>query len=116
MDIVAKWGAHTRDGGYHWATYKACCRRDGYYTGGTRGEVAFNGDLARPILELISTTWDHLFNTVCLQFIRWVLLVGFDARANTAAHIGCWRGMSQAESAMPGRFSFGAASLVLCNV
>ncbi|KAK9813950.1 hypothetical protein WJX73_006361 [Symbiochloris irregularis] len=70
MDTVAKWGSHTRDGGYYWATYKAVCRRHGHYTGGSRGEVAFNGDLARPILDLISTTWDHLFNTTAMQFIQ----------------------------------------------
>lgn len=69
MDTVARWGSHTRDGGYYWSTYKATCRRDGHYTGGRRGEVAFNGDLARPIFDLISTTWDQLFNTTAMQFI-----------------------------------------------
>ncbi|KAK9844653.1 hypothetical protein WJX74_005184 [Apatococcus lobatus] len=65
-----KWGSKPAMGGYYWSTYKACCRRDGHYVGGSRGEVLFNHDLASPILDLISTTWDYVFNTTCSNYIR----------------------------------------------
>ncbi|PSC69626.1 tat pathway signal sequence [Micractinium conductrix] len=60
LPTSAKW-ADWKTGGYRWATYKACVKRGGDYTGGVRGDISFNGDLAGPILDAIAVEWDNTF-------------------------------------------------------
>lgn len=64
----AKWGAHKREGGLYWATYKATVRpaRNGVYKSNSAGEINFNADLARPILDGISVEWESLFGSTII--------------------------------------------------
>jgi hypothetical protein len=39
----------------HWATYKACCRREGAW------KVNMNEELASPILTCMSSAWESVF-------------------------------------------------------
>ncbi|KAL0055055.1 hypothetical protein WJX82_006331 [Trebouxia sp. C0006] len=68
----AKWGAHKRDGGYYWATYKATVRpaRNGVYKSNACGEINFNADLARPILDGISMQWETLFDSTIIDRLK----------------------------------------------
>ncbi|KAL0020935.1 hypothetical protein WJX79_001191 [Trebouxia sp. C0005] len=68
----AKWGAHRRDGGYYWGTYKATVRpaRNGVYKSNACGEVNFNADLARPILDGISMQWETLFGSTIINRLK----------------------------------------------
>ena len=45
----------TKGGGLHWATYKACCRRDGAW------RINMNEALASPILTSVSSAWESVF-------------------------------------------------------
>ena len=47
--------------------------RNGVYKSGSAGEVNFNGDLARPILDGISMQWEALFGTTIIEHLKCVL-------------------------------------------
>ena len=44
------------------------------YKSGSAGEINFNGDLARPILDGISMQWETLFGTRIIELLKWVIL------------------------------------------
>ena len=46
--------------------------RNGVYKSGSAGEVNFNADLARPILDGISMQWETLFGTRIIELLKWV--------------------------------------------
>ncbi|DBA74384.1 TPA: hypothetical protein ACH3X1_011148 [Trebouxia sp. C0004] len=72
VSTQAKWGAHKKDGGYYWATYKATVRpaRNGVYKSGACGEINFNADLAKPILDGISMQWETLFGSTIIDRLK----------------------------------------------
>lgn len=45
--------------------------RNGVYKSGCTGEVNFNGDLARPILDGISMQWERLFGTTVIERLKY---------------------------------------------
>ena len=52
-------------GGLHWATYKACCRREGEW------RVNMNEELASPILTSVSSAWESVFvKDLHVQLVR----------------------------------------------
>ncbi|KAK4163169.1 hypothetical protein QBC43DRAFT_67836 [Cladorrhinum sp. PSN259] len=55
------WGAHRNDGGMLWATYKAVCRRHGFWSGSTSGPRDLNAHLFEPIQRQLATGWERAF-------------------------------------------------------
>lgn len=45
--------------------------RNGVYKSGSRGEINFNADLARPILDGISMQWETLFGTTVIDRLKY---------------------------------------------
>ncbi|KAK4218543.1 hypothetical protein QBC37DRAFT_437200 [Rhypophila decipiens] len=54
------WGAHRKDGGMFWATYKATCRRNGVFSGAS-GPRDFNAELFEPISVHFASGWERAF-------------------------------------------------------
>ncbi|PYH97236.1 hypothetical protein BO71DRAFT_319135, partial [Aspergillus ellipticus CBS 707.79] len=54
--IVSEWNAAVKDGGLHWQTYKATCRRRGIFR-----NTDWNQDLAGPMLDKITPGWKRAF-------------------------------------------------------
>ena len=44
--------------------------RNGVYKSSAKGEINFNGDLARPILDGISMAWEALFSTTLVSCLK----------------------------------------------
>jgi len=55
LKIMQQWGVSVTQGGLHWATYKASCRRDGVW------RVNMNEALVEPIFKAVSTHWEKAF-------------------------------------------------------
>ena len=52
----SSWGRNGGgQGGLHWATYKACCRREGEWS------TNMNQELADPVLTNVSSAWESVF-------------------------------------------------------
>lgn len=51
------WGVHRTDGGLHYMTYKAICRRDG----GPYREHDFNRALTEPLQKVLASGWEKCF-------------------------------------------------------
>ena len=54
---MQKWGVPQSQGGLHWATYKATCRRHGVF------RINMNEALVAPIFEAVATHWEKAFVT-----------------------------------------------------
>ena len=50
-----QWGISVSSGGLHWATYKACVRRQGEW------RIDMNQQLADPVFKAVSTGWERVF-------------------------------------------------------
>jgi len=48
--------------------------RNGVYKSGACGEINFNADLARPILDGISMQWETLFGSTILDRLKYALV------------------------------------------
>lgn len=59
-ELVNKWTQSTQDGGFHWATMKAICRRQGYFKT-NRKTYNMNDDFTTLITKFISPYWDKTF-------------------------------------------------------
>ena len=55
LSTAQAWGQSVREGGLHWATYKATTRRSGVF------RVNMNEELVAPILRSVSTQWERSF-------------------------------------------------------
>ncbi|KAI0889628.1 uncharacterized protein GGS22DRAFT_182973 [Annulohypoxylon maeteangense] len=58
--VATSWGVPKSQGGVTWSTYRAVCRRNGYFEGAT-GINNFNQDLFRPMSRTIIQRWDNTF-------------------------------------------------------
>ena len=47
--------------------------RNGIYKSAASGEINFNADLARPILDSISMQWEVLFGSTIISCLKYVL-------------------------------------------
>ena len=64
--ITAHWASRINDldrsqGGYHWITYKAICRRQGLFSN-AQGNHDWNEQLCKPMITKIMNRWDKCFN------------------------------------------------------
>ncbi|XP_042319361.1 nuclear GTPase SLIP-GC [Sceloporus undulatus] len=66
--IVRSWGSPCN--GLPHATYHAVCCRHGVYTSPMYGSVDFNRDLAHPIQEAVSVTWNEVFSMKLLESVK----------------------------------------------
>ena len=55
LATTAQWGITVTQGGLHWATYKATCRRHGVF------RINMNEALVAPIFKAVSTHWEKAF-------------------------------------------------------
>ena len=65
-EISVHWGSTVNrqdrsQGGVHFSTYKAICRRSGIYTGGSTGAHDWNGQLMEPLIQHIAAGWEKNF-------------------------------------------------------
>ncbi|KAI9702698.1 MAG: hypothetical protein M1820_006082 [Bogoriella megaspora] len=51
------------EGGYHWATYKALCRRNGVFAN-PAGKVDLNDQLTDPLLKALMPGWERAFQRI----------------------------------------------------
>jgi len=61
-ETASKWGAHRKEGGLAWGTYKAIVRRDGKYQSASAVFRDFNADLVNPIIKKLATGWERAFH------------------------------------------------------
>ncbi|KAI1208912.1 uncharacterized protein F4807DRAFT_461036 [Annulohypoxylon truncatum] len=59
-ETVTHWGAPKNQGGLAWSTYRAVCRRNGYFRGAT-GTHDFNQELFQPISRMMLQEWNNTF-------------------------------------------------------
>ncbi|CAI6329371.1 unnamed protein product [Periconia digitata] len=59
--IANRWGSHKSEGGLHYITYKAVCKRFGVYLSSTAGHRDFNADLTDSIIKQMATGWERAF-------------------------------------------------------
>ena len=59
---VAKWGGQKTEGGLHYMTYKAICRREGGPFSTSGGSHDFNAQLAEPIERFMANRWETCFH------------------------------------------------------
>jgi hypothetical protein len=55
LATATKWGQGQRDGGMHWATYRATVRRDGEF------RLNMNVELTEPVFRAVSVQWEQAF-------------------------------------------------------
>ncbi|KAJ9154757.1 Nuclear GTPase SLIP-GC [Pleurostoma richardsiae] len=60
ISVARSWGEKTSEGGVHWGTYKAICRRSGEKT---KAKTArnFNEEILEPYQQKIATDWERIF-------------------------------------------------------
>ena len=80
VEKMEKYGKGYRQGGLHWATYKATCRRHGEW------RVNMNEELAMPVFERITAEWDRIMNIGFKQYLSDIeksLLASFELWLDT---------------------------------
>ncbi|KAA8898231.1 hypothetical protein FN846DRAFT_910178 [Sphaerosporella brunnea] len=86
-ETAEKWGlkvnrADRSQGGLYWATYKAICRRDGVFSNGNGkhlGAYDWNAELTAPLIKLLATHWERVFNTRIPAIVRSYVRIAKDA-------------------------------------
>lgn len=58
--VVADWFKPTRDGGLHYMTFAAACRRKGQF-GGRDPAIDLNEDLAKALKQAVARRWERVF-------------------------------------------------------
>ena len=61
-ETVKRWGSRSSEGGLHFMTYRAVCRRDGVFAESSTGPKNFNMDLFEPIYKNAASVWEMTFN------------------------------------------------------
>lgn len=68
--VSTSWAKPLSDGGIHWSTYSAVCRRYGSFGSRARGLVDFNGELSNPLIEAIAVEWERTFTSLIPPVIQ----------------------------------------------
>ncbi|KAK2855764.1 hypothetical protein FQN49_004865 [Arthroderma sp. PD_2] len=56
-----KWNKSFKDGGVHWATYRAICRRSGEFKN-YKGKYDWNFELGNPMMAIVGPVWEKTFS------------------------------------------------------